>query len=345
MPPARISVVMPNYNHGRFIAQALEALFAQTRPADEIIVIDDASTDDSLRIIDGLAASRPAVSIVRKGMRGGALATLNEGLDRASGELIAFPAADDLLRPAFLEEAARLLERFPEAPFCSACVELIDGEGRRLGGRPILRPMLTPGYASAEMARSMLARGDNFFLGPVTLYRRARLVELGGFDPSLGAGTDGMMLRRMAVRWGFCFTPKVLGAWRLHGANYSAAAVATPERLDRLIQANRRVIEAEPDGLFPRGYARLFERRLRFNAARLPLSRPGDGTCEDERLGAVLGMIRATRIDGMMLRAFRHLGPASSLLSLGWLALRLRPFSFAWLAAEACRRLVSGRAL
>lgn len=335
---------MPNYNHDRFIGAALGALLAQTRPADEIIVIDDASTDDSIATIERLAHGRAGISVIRKRSRGGVLEALNEGLQRASGDLIAFPAADDLVAIDFLKETEALLRKFPAAPFCSACVELVDSGRRRLGFRPILRPMLSAEYATAESARSMLARGDNFFLGPVTLYRRQRLLELGGFDHSLGASSDGMMQRRMAVRWGFCFVPKVLGIWRLHGANFSAAAVASPEKLDQLIETNQRALAIEPPGLFPEGYSQLLERRLRFSAARLALLRHGRKAPSHEELSAVCSMIRATRADRMMLQTFQRLGPASTLLSMGWLAMRLRPFSFAWLGMEAMRRVVCERA-
>lgn len=338
MPPLRISLVMPNFNHARFIGQALGALLTQTRPPDEIIVIDDASTDDSIQVIEGLVRDRPEVSIIRNKDRGGALKALNDGLARASGDLIAFPAADDLLGPDFLKETEALLQGFPEAPFCSACVDLVDSEGRKMGNRPVLRPRLSPDYVPADAARAMFLRGDNFFLGPVTLYRREPLRDLGGFDAGLGAASDGMMQRRMAVRWGFCFIPRVLGTWRLHGANYSAAAVESPERLDHLVAVTRQVIESEPTGLFPESYGPIFERRLRFNAARLAILRHEHDTSRDVAPTAICNMIQGRGIDRTMLRLFQRFGPLATFLSMGWISLRLRPFSFAWLGMETVRR-------
>ena len=343
MPRARISLVMPNYNHGKFIGQALGALFTQARPADEIIIIDDASTDESIGIIERLAHARAEVSIVRHRNRAGVLKTLNEGLEIASGDLIAFPAADDLLEPDFLKESEGLMQRFPAAPFCAACVEIVGSEGKFLGTRPIIRPIRAANYVSAGSARSMLMRGDNFFLGPVTLYRRQRLIELGGFDESLGASSDGIVQRRMAVRWGFCFVPKVLGAWRIHGVNYSVAAVDSPEKLDRLVAATSRVIASESPWLFPQEYSGLFERRLRFNAARLGLLHRGKLGLSDKELRPIYRMVRASKIDKIMLRAFRLLGPASTLLSMAWIGVRLHPFSWRWLGTEAAYRLISGR--
>jgi glycosyltransferase involved in cell wall biosynthesis len=342
-PTARISLVMPSYNHARFVGQALGALLAQARPADEIIIIDDASTDGSVDIIERLVQGRAEVSVIRKSKRGGAVNALNEGLERASGDLIAFPAADDSVSLEFLRETESLLERFPSAPFCSACVNLVDSQDLYQGSRPTLRPTLRAAYVPAKTARSMLVRGDNFFLGHVTLYRRHRLLELGGFDGNLGAASDGMMQRRMAARWGFCFVPKVLGKWRLHGSNLSTEAVAGPEKLDQLVHLVRRVIATEPPGLFPEGYAELIERRLRFNAARLAVLKQSTAASRDDDLRAICRMMHATRADTMALRVLRNIRGASALLSVAWLAMRLRPFSFTWLAMEALRRAISER--
>lgn len=343
MPRPRISLVMPNYNHGRFIGSALRALLTQTRPADEIIVIDDASTDDSVEIVERLARIHPGISLVRHRGRGGVLAALNEGLEQANGDLIAFPAADDLVESDFLAESERLLLRFPDAPFCSACVALVDAEDTNIGVRPILRPLQAAGYASSDTVRALLTRGDNFFLGNVALYRRQNLRRLGGFDLALGSAADGMMMRRMAVRWGFCFVPKILGVWRLHGANFSAAAIDSPEKLGSLIEANRRIISAEPTGLFPDSYSEIFERRLRFNAARLMLQRQGGSAPRPDALEILLRMIRATWVDVAAIRGFRWLGPAATTVSVWWLALRLRPYSFIWLGKEYARRMFSKR--
>src|SRR5258707_12471256 len=64
MPPT-LSVVLPNYNHARFIGRALAALLGQERAADEIIVIDDGSTDDSVAVIERIAAAAPTIRLLR----------------------------------------------------------------------------------------------------------------------------------------------------------------------------------------------------------------------------------------------------------------------------------------
>ena len=118
----------------------------------------------------------------------------------------------------------------------SCCV---TSNGERTGERPIIRPRLTEGYVAPTDMRRQLIHADNFFLGQVTLYRASRLRELGGFDVQLGSLSDGMLQRRLAVRWGYVFSPLILGIWRVHGANYSVTSVADPLFVERMIEDSR----------------------------------------------------------------------------------------------------------
>lgn len=91
----RVSVVIPTYNSGPLVAEAVASALAQTRPAHEVIVIDDGSTDDTA---DRLAAFGRAVRYVRQ-KNGGVAAARNAGVRLASGEVIGFLDADDVWHP------------------------------------------------------------------------------------------------------------------------------------------------------------------------------------------------------------------------------------------------------
>src|ERR1700687_483080 len=108
--PVTLSVVLPNYNHARFVGRALAALLGQQRTADEIIVIDDGSTDDSVRVIDGIAASAPAIRVLHNASNIGVIATLQRGLEAARGKYVYFAAADDWIFPDFFALALRRLQ-------------------------------------------------------------------------------------------------------------------------------------------------------------------------------------------------------------------------------------------
>src|SRR5213593_319770 len=107
-----LSVVLPNYNHARLIARALEALLAQDPAPDEVILVDDASTDDSLDVVAPFAARHPALRIIVNPSNTGAIATLARGLAAARGRYVYFAAADDWVFPGFFRLAVRMLERY-----------------------------------------------------------------------------------------------------------------------------------------------------------------------------------------------------------------------------------------
>ena len=87
-----LSVVLPNYNHAKFIGRALAALLGQERAADEIIVIDDGSTDDSVAVIERIAATAPAIRLLRNPNNVGVIPTLQRGLEAARGKYVYFAA-------------------------------------------------------------------------------------------------------------------------------------------------------------------------------------------------------------------------------------------------------------
>jgi hypothetical protein len=333
-----VSIVMPNYNHDRFLERSLGAVLGQHVPADEIILIDDASTDGSRERIERLTAGRANVQFLRNASRCGAVAALNKGLELATGDLIAFPAADDQLFAGFIAATEPLLRAAPQAAFACTGAEIRDEHDRHVGFRPVLWPTVRPRYVAPAEARDLLARGDNFFLGAVTLYRRRALIEAGGFEAALGSLADGMLQRRLAVRHGFCFEPQTLGVWRHHASNYSITSVTDPQYLREILEAARACIVAEPAGVFPPGYGELFTRRLSFSAARLVLIGQLPPEEKAARAAVMLGLGPAAQ---KLVRRLCALGRPGAVAALTWLTLRQRPFSLAWMGIEPFRRLAA----
>ena len=107
----RVSVIIPCYNHGHFLAGAIESAARQTLADLEIIVIDDGSTDMTPAVVEGLTDPRIRS---RRTANGGVSAARNAGLDMARGEFIAFLDADDTWAPAKLERQVALMDAEPE---------------------------------------------------------------------------------------------------------------------------------------------------------------------------------------------------------------------------------------
>lgn len=328
----RLSVVLPNYNHARYLRQAVESVLAQARPAGEIIIVDDASTDGSLPILEALAANEPRIKLVVRDRNSGAVAALNEGLALATGDFIAFFAADDFLRPDFLAVTAGLLERHPEAAFACGRAEIWDGKNRVTGRRPILWPRFSPGYVSAHAYRKLLRGSDNHFVSTVTLHRRKTFLDLGIFDESLGSLCDGLAVRRLAARHGFCFTPQILGAWRHEGSNYSIQAATDPQRLEVLSRRAADILANEPYGLFDDDYAQRLARRMRFGGARLLLA---FGETDEGKLERLSRFGLTSLLDRLVFRMRRKK------FSEAWAFFRLRPFSFAAVLRQLARQAFS----
>lgn len=332
-----ITCVMPNHNHARFLRQSLGGVLGQIRPADEIIVIDDGSTDDSLSVIEEMQREAPNLRLIRQSARQGVVSSLNRGLREARGELVAFLGADDMVLPAFLQRTATLVESHPQAGFATGRVEIWNAQGNRRGVRPILMPSTTASFISPAAYRRLLDRGDNHFSGCATLYRRDLLAELGGFDPSLGSMSDGVVARRMAARAGFGFVPEILGIWRIHGENYSVTSMGDAQQFEAITRRAQQVLRSEPRDSFPPKYDELFVRRVRFGAARLLLvSARTKPTSEVHRyLGRMTGFGPGWMAGLMAGIRLGRMGRAAALLLL---AARLRPFSISALAVEPLRR-------
>src|SRR5438132_6338784 len=95
-----MSVVIPNYNHGHLIEDALAAISRQTMPPSEVVVVDDGSSDDSVARLQSLLARMPWLRLHRHGDNRGVNAACNTGLGLVSGDFVVFSAADDRLDSA-----------------------------------------------------------------------------------------------------------------------------------------------------------------------------------------------------------------------------------------------------
>ena len=109
-----VSVLLPNYNHARFIGTALDALAAQTRAPHEIVVIDDASTDDSVAVIESFGEKLPQLRLLRNPRNLGVSGAVNRGLAEARSTHVVSSAADDWLEPDFIAQMSAAVAAHPQ---------------------------------------------------------------------------------------------------------------------------------------------------------------------------------------------------------------------------------------
>jgi hypothetical protein len=194
----RISVVIPAYNAGRYLARAIDSVLAQSRPADEIIVVDDGSSDNTP---DVAARYAGRICFIRQGNAGASVAR-NTGIEAASGEWIAFLDADDEWLPEKLHVQMEHLGRNPELVWttgnylCCVCT--------RGHSEPHLKPTavreLLSGKEYLEDYFQALPGGLGGCTGTM-LIRRTALLEAGLFRPGQLRGNDYDMWWRIAYRY------------------------------------------------------------------------------------------------------------------------------------------------
>ena len=102
-----VSVIIPTRNRPTLLRAAIDSVLSQTRPADQIVVVDDAS--DGATWLPAIEALSPTIEVVRRAQRGGAAATRNEGLDWARGDYLLFLDDDDLIAPELIEKGLAVL--------------------------------------------------------------------------------------------------------------------------------------------------------------------------------------------------------------------------------------------
>lgn len=208
-----MSVVITCYNQARFLGEAVESVFAQTRPVSEIIVVDDGSSDDPAAV----AARYPGVTFIRQDNRGVAAAR-NTGMSRCTGAYVVFLDGDDRLLPEAVETGLEHLDAHPECAFASGHFRAIASDGSPARTRP--QPHVTDEHY-AELLRRV------YIQTPATvMFRREALRGVGGFDTS---GTfvnceDHELYLRIARSFPVCCHGGTVAEWREHAANTSADA-------------------------------------------------------------------------------------------------------------------------
>src|SRR5580698_1069970 len=216
-----LSVVLPNFNDGKVLSRALGSLLAQKPAAQEIIVVDDGSSDDSLAIVEKFQARHPSIHLIRNETNLGIVASVRRALDVATGEFLLCASSDDFVLPGLFDRAFKALSDNPAAAFFCASVAMVDIRDQIIGLRPVTTPRLSPGYLSPADVRRAIKRTDFWVLGTSTVYRRKLLAEIGYFDASLGSIGDVLANRLLAFQHGFYFDPSVLGAYNKDPASFS----------------------------------------------------------------------------------------------------------------------------
>lgn len=122
----RVSIIVPNFNHGRFLSRRLTSIFEQSIQDFELIFLDDASTDNSLEVFEAFASDPRVTLHVNKSNSGNPFVQWNKGLALAAGQYIWIAESDDFAEPTFLEMMIASLEKHPTASLATCRSMITD---------------------------------------------------------------------------------------------------------------------------------------------------------------------------------------------------------------------------
>jgi glycosyltransferase involved in cell wall biosynthesis len=234
-PRPTVSIVIPCYNYGRFLPECVASALNQEGVRVSVLVIDDASTDDSFRVASELAAADPRVCAERNEVNKGHIATYNEGLMKVSGKYTVLISADDLLAPGSLQRATALMEAHPSVGFVyGGNVRFSSGE-QLPGPRVFPEPPSSEVQSGREWLTALCLAGRNVIASPEVVVRTEFQQRLGGYREELPHSGDLEMWMRFAAHGdvGICRNV-VHGYVRDHGTNMQRTRFAS--QVSRLVQ-------------------------------------------------------------------------------------------------------------
>lgn len=214
-----VTIAITSYNYAHTVGEAVASALGQTYRNLDVVVLDNASTDDSVSVVRAFSDDR--LRLVEHPENVGIQRNHNAAIREARGEYLMFLSADDMLLPCAVEDAVAFRLAHPEIDMAYFSVALADADGN------VERYFDHPGFDGADSycdrneLASLLTR-DNCMYMPTMLFPTALFAELGELDEDLGILLDYEFdLRMAAAAKRFAFVSKPLAIIRMHGENRS----------------------------------------------------------------------------------------------------------------------------
>lgn len=247
----RVSVVMAAKNYGRFIAEAIDSILAQTIDDWELVIIDDGSSDDTEPVVRPYLIDRRVQ--YHRSDRLGQPRAKNLGVRFSTGEFIAFLDADDAWEPTKLTKQLAVFAARPEVGVCFTKRTLMDEQSRPVPGND------PPNPPRGRVLEAMFLR--NFVCFSSVMFRRTVWEHVSGFDPEWDLSIDYDLWLRVARHYEFEFVDESLVRYRTGHGNLSkklADRVATAEAIMNRAVFRRGLHEELPAATVSEGYASTF---------------------------------------------------------------------------------------
>lgn len=202
-----VTVLMPVYNAEKYLSDAVESILRQTFKDFEFLIINDGSSDNSLKLLEKFAKEDSRIRVIDPGINRGVIEVLNEGIGLAQGEYIARMDADDISMPDRLEKQYQFLQKHTKYVCVGCKTMMIDPEGDELkvfpfhgGNEAVLKAMLT-GVGGA-------------IIHPSAMIRKSALLKIGGYDKNYLHAEDMELFLRLSEVGLVANLPEILLKYR-----------------------------------------------------------------------------------------------------------------------------------
>lgn len=217
-----VSVIVPNYNHAKYLPERLSSIINQTFQDFELIILDDASTDNSLEIISGCVGHLPHRLITNKENSGATFKQWDKGISLAKGEYIWIAESDDVADPTLLEKVVRkLVESGAALAYCQSL--LIDKDGKVTGNVKGWTDEYSPDLWSKGFVMDGAYFCANYLViksvipnASAVVFRRQLFVDPLTILPHLKLAGDLLLWAHLAMQGTVAFIAEPLNKFRVH---------------------------------------------------------------------------------------------------------------------------------
>lgn len=216
-----VDVLVPSYNYGRYLGDCVKSVLTQDGPELRVLIVDNASTDDSQEVARALAAGDSRVGLCLRERNLGPHASFNAGVDWARADYFLILCADDLLAPGALKKAVEIMERHGQVNLVYGRTEFVppDFSSQAVFSGQSNEYEILPGPAFLER---FCSTGRSPVGGPTTLVRTRAQKRAGHYAPALAHTDDVEMWMRFALLGAVARTESVQVLARIHEGNQSA---------------------------------------------------------------------------------------------------------------------------
>lgn len=211
-----VSVLMPTFNHERYIEEAIESVLSQDYQQIELLVGDDASMDATPRLVRKYAGKYPArIRAFIAEQNEGVSKNLNNLLEHSRGRLLAFTSGDDVSLPSRISRQVDALEEVPLAVLCGSATQLVDAEGNRLRVSDI--SSADPAEREADpIAYSIRIAAYN----ATSFLVRREVLPKWGFEAAVDGASDWLFWLEVLLKGPAVLLPDILACYRRHPDNF-----------------------------------------------------------------------------------------------------------------------------